>query len=164
MSNNTFIPSEKYQEILSCMPIACIDFLVVYEWRFLLWKRSNIPYKGEWFVPGGRILKGETQNSAFARKLFEETGIRNQDIAKYFLLWIYDTQFIGNVFDPAMPTHTINITYAIELAQSVKIIPDVQNEWFQWFSREEIQWCREYIQNLVWDYGRKIVNNYNWQF
>ncbi len=130
----------------------CIDFFIVYDNAVFLGKRTNPPFKGEWFVPGWRILKWENQEEAFERKLFEETGIQMKDIERKFLLWVFDTQFIGNVFDPTMSTHTINITYVVELKNEVNIRPDSQNETFKSFS---IWWENQllpYIQDLIRNY------------
>ena len=147
-----FIESKEYQRILEIMPVVCIDFFIVYNNKVFLGKRTNQPYKGEWFVPGWRIQKWEQQEEVFERKLFEETGIRPEDIASKFLLWVYDTQFIGNAFDPIMPTHTINITYGVELKWVVKIQPDSQNEIFESFSIEWDNQLLPYIQNLMSEY------------
>ncbi len=132
--------------------MVCIDFFIVYDNAVFLGKRTNPPFKGEWFVPGWRILKWENQEEAFERKLFEETGIQMKDIERKFLLWVFDTQFIGNVFDPTMSTHTINITYVVELKNEVNIRPDSQNETFKSFS---IWWENQllpYIQDLIRNY------------
>lgn len=151
-----FIDQKEYQRILEIMPVVCIDFFIVYNNRLFLGKRTNQPCKWEWFVPGWRIEKGETQEEVFERKLFEETGIHQEDIAKKFLLWVYDTQFMGNAFDPDMPTHTINVTYVVELKDEITILPDSQNERFESFL---IWWDNHllpYIQNLMREYSTHI--------
>ena len=49
------LPSEEYKNVLSAIPIVCIDCLVVNEsGEHLLVKRANPPLKGEYWVPGGR--------------------------------------------------------------------------------------------------------------
>ncbi len=47
-----FIDSKEYRRILEIMPVVCIDFFIVYDNAVFLGKRTNPPFKGEWFVPG----------------------------------------------------------------------------------------------------------------
>ena len=42
--------------------------------------RAKEPYKGLYNFVGGKVEKGESNNSAAYRELFEETGISNNDI------------------------------------------------------------------------------------
>ncbi|OGS35863.1 MAG: NUDIX hydrolase [Elusimicrobia bacterium RIFOXYB2_FULL_49_7] len=73
--SSSFIPQTTYNTILENVPIACIDIAIVAKGRVLLVKRKDPPAMGEWWVPGGRILKGEMMRDAAARKAHEEVGI-----------------------------------------------------------------------------------------
>lgn len=73
-----FIPDKLYFQILENLPIACIDIAIVAQGAVLLVKRKDAPAKGQWWVPGGRVLKGEMMREAAARKAREEVGIRCQ--------------------------------------------------------------------------------------
>lgn len=58
------------------MPIVCVDCLVVNDrGEFLLVKRGNEPLMGEYWVPGGRVCKGERLVDAVHRKMREELGV-----------------------------------------------------------------------------------------
>lgn len=70
-----WIPSEIYKEILRHVPIACVDIAIVSEGRILLVERMDEPAKGQMWLPGGRVRKGETMRDAAARKAIEEVGI-----------------------------------------------------------------------------------------
>lgn len=70
-----FIPQEFYNQILENMPIACVDIAIVAEGAVLLVKRNDAPAKGEWWLPGGRVRKGEMMKETAARKAREEVGI-----------------------------------------------------------------------------------------
>ncbi len=71
----SYIPEELYREILKNVPIACIDVAIVSDGRVLLVKRKDPPAMHEWWVPGGRVLKGEMMREAAERKAREEVGI-----------------------------------------------------------------------------------------
>ena len=70
-----FIPQDLYDQILTNMPIACVDIAIVAKGAVSLVKRSDAPARGEWWVPGGRVLKGEMMAETAARKAQEEVGI-----------------------------------------------------------------------------------------
>ena len=70
------LSADQYAQMLERMPILCVDGLVLDErGHFLLVRRRNAPRQGEWWVPGGRVLKGETLDAAFCRKMREEIGL-----------------------------------------------------------------------------------------
>lgn len=74
--NSTFIPQELYNQILTNVPIACVDIALVSHGRVLLLKRMDAPAKGQWWVPGGRVLKGEMMVDTAKRKALDEVGIK----------------------------------------------------------------------------------------
>lgn len=66
----------EYSEVVRKIPILCVDGVIRNEkGQYLLVKRKNEPFKGQWWVPRGRVLKGETIEEAFRRKMMEELGI-----------------------------------------------------------------------------------------
>lgn len=70
-----WIPTETYRQFLASMPIACVDIAIVHRGAVLLVKRKDAPARGQWWVPGGRVWKGETMRETAARKAAEEVGI-----------------------------------------------------------------------------------------
>ena len=67
----------EYRRILRRMPLLCVDGVILNSAGcVLLVKRKNEPLKNRWWVPGGRVLKGESLEHAFRRKMREELGIR----------------------------------------------------------------------------------------
>jgi len=70
------LPDDEYHRFLQTMPIVCVDGVLINEaGQYLLVKRLNAPLQGTWWVPGGRVHKGETLEAAFRRKMREELGI-----------------------------------------------------------------------------------------
>lgn len=69
------IPPDVYGVIAQHVPIVSVDLLVLHRNGILLGKRLNEPAKGEWFVPGGTVLKGETLEQAVHRVADEELGV-----------------------------------------------------------------------------------------
>jgi colanic acid biosynthesis protein WcaH len=70
-----FIPTELYYQILANLPIACVDVAIVAHGAVLLVRRKDAPARGQWWVPGGRVLKGEMMRDTARRKAREEVGI-----------------------------------------------------------------------------------------
>jgi 8-oxo-dGTP pyrophosphatase MutT (NUDIX family) len=64
-----------YNRILRTVPITCIDVAIVANGAVLLVKRKDAPARGKWWVPGGRVYKGEMMKDAAIRKCREEVGI-----------------------------------------------------------------------------------------
>ncbi len=71
----TYIEEPLYKEILESMPIACIDIAIVANGRVLLVQRNDPPARGQWWLPGGRVWKGEKMRETAGRKAREEVGI-----------------------------------------------------------------------------------------
>lgn len=73
--NNKWIPTDTYRTILENMPIACVDIAIVAYGAILLVQREDAPAKGMWWIPGGRVFKGEMLRDAAIRKARDEVGI-----------------------------------------------------------------------------------------
>jgi colanic acid biosynthesis protein WcaH len=71
----SFIPRRLYHKIISLVPIACVDIAIISGGAVLLVRRSDPPAKGRWWLPGGRVLKGEMMRDTALRKAREEVGI-----------------------------------------------------------------------------------------
>lgn len=72
----SLIPAGLYTQILGSVPILCVDVVVQSDrGEYLLVRRTNEPRRGQWWVLGGRVFKGETLQAAAIRKLREEAGL-----------------------------------------------------------------------------------------
>ena len=70
-----WIADEDWATIVSNVPIVSVDLVVLTDDGVVLARRQNQPAKGEWFVPGGRVHKGERLEAAVHRVAREELGI-----------------------------------------------------------------------------------------
>lgn len=66
------IPPDTWRSIVSSVPLVSVDLIIEYRGGVLLGKRKNEPVKGEWFVPGGVVLKNESRVDAVHRVADEE--------------------------------------------------------------------------------------------
>ncbi|MCY4732528.1 NUDIX domain-containing protein [Natronomonas gomsonensis] len=67
-----WIPEEEWATIVKHAPIVSVDLVVECPDGIVLGQRANEPAKGEWFVPGGRVQKGETLEAAVHRVAMAE--------------------------------------------------------------------------------------------
>jgi colanic acid biosynthesis protein WcaH len=59
------LSEEQFQQLLRDAVLVSLDLLIVNERQeVLLGKRRNPPARGYWFVPGGRIYKGDSSEKA----------------------------------------------------------------------------------------------------
>ena len=130
--------------------ICCVDCLLV---RYnhvmkrkecLLVKRSTEPVKGVWWLPGGRLWKGETFFDAAIRKAKEETGLTN--VKPIQVLGIWNTFFPTSHWDTptSKGTQTVNPIVLVELPSdddnsTPKITLDETSEESKWISLDPIK-------------------------
>jgi len=127
------IPQDIYDNFLKYMPIVCVDVCIVKNDKIFLAKRNNQPCKGQWYIPGGRVLKNEELINAAYRKALEETNLEchiypsilNVETA------IYNTG-INNI-----PTHNVNICFKASINKNEKIKLNSENSEYMWVSKEE---------------------------
>ncbi|WP_459722760.1 NUDIX hydrolase [Actinophytocola sp. KF-1] len=72
--------------------------------RLLLVRRANDPGRGQWSLPGGRVEPGESDASAVAREIHEETGLQ-----------VRAGSLVGSVSRPAPQGVYVIFDYAAEV-------------------------------------------------
>lgn len=70
-----WIPDDDWRTVVANVPIVSVDLLVRYEGGLVFGERQNDPARGWWFLPGGRVQKGETRVEAVHRIAREELGL-----------------------------------------------------------------------------------------
>lgn len=91
-----WIPDDEWETIVENVPVVSVDLVVECPEGIVLGKRSNEPAKGEWFVPGGRVQKGEELCEAVYRVAEAELGCKvviqeSLGVFEHF----YDTSEVG---------------------------------------------------------------------
>ena len=130
---------EAFKEVVRNTPLVSIDLVIENkEGEILLGWRNNLPAKGFWFVPGGRIQKGEHFEDAFKRIVKAETGIEYQ-LEDTIFLGIYehiypDENFAG---EEGYGTHYIVIAYRIKL-DTIAELPKEQHTEYWWAQLDDL--------------------------
>jgi len=131
MTKKEFIPNKEYKRILELMPICCVDLIIYQDNKILLIKRKDEPCKGEWWIPGGRILKNESVEGAVVRKAKEETGIDIEivKLATYYEFFSENSAF-GKIENKC---HTISLVFLVKVKnKNQKVNLDKTSCDFKW--------------------------------
>jgi|WetSurMetagenome_2_1015567.scaffolds.fasta_scaffold539307_1 colanic acid biosynthesis protein WcaH len=144
--NEKIIPNELYKEILENMPICCVDIVIYAEKNALLIKRVNEPEKGEWWVSGGRIKKGEDIEEAVKRIVREEIGL---EIKEKRFLGVYEYHSDKTNFkDVKTGTHSIVMGYAVEILRNSEVRLDKTSSEYKWINHIEDE-LKPYVKNIL---------------
>jgi colanic acid biosynthesis protein WcaH len=123
----SLIPEEIYKCIVDTMPILCVDAIIRNDKQeVLLVKRTNEPLKGEWWVPGGRVYKGENLENAIKRKIKEELGINIQINGA---VGYYEDQFEKNPLNVESGLHTLGIVFEAKPKSLDIKLDDQSGDW-----------------------------------
>lgn len=144
MSEAKRISDELYAQILAIMPIVCVDTILISENQFLLGKRANRPAKGQWFLIGGRIQKGESFVAAVKREVKREVGTKQ--IKSIKLLTAQDTMFQDSAQGPA--SHSVNIVHLVEVPYKEYLPPNNENTELRWFAKIDPRW-HPYVKKML---------------
>lgn len=138
------IPTLFFKKIHQVLPVLCVDIVVTHGRKFLLVKRNNVPARGLWWPPGGRLLKNERFVHAAQRKLREETGLRGEL-----------PRFLGTAehfSDPGyfkgFNSHTVTFVFQISVKRASMVKLDAQSSGFKWFGVINPSW-HPYVQDCI---------------
>ena len=68
-------PKTKYDNFRKFFAFSCVDLVLFQDKSVLLTKRTRLPYKGYWHLPGSMIHKDESMQEAVKRSAKEELGL-----------------------------------------------------------------------------------------
>lgn len=132
------LTEEEFLAVVARSPLVSIDLVVRdLQGHLLLGLRTNEPAKGSWFVPGGRIRKGETLDDAFVRITAAELGVPlPRSAARLFGAFThqYETNFksAANV-----STHYVVLAYELVNPSLPAALPRAQHSEFRWWSEAD---------------------------
>ncbi|MDK2683655.1 GDP-mannose mannosyl hydrolase [Vibrio vulnificus] len=134
-----FLSKQRFSQVIESTPLVSIDLVIEDEsGQILLGERLNRPAQGFWFVPGGRILKNEKLEDAFARLTQEELG-REFELSQAKLLGPYTHLYDDNVFGNEFTTHYVAIAYKLVVIRSELNLPmNVQHSRYRWYDKNEL--------------------------
>lgn len=132
------LETDSFAELVRLAPLVSIDLIVRrQDDRILLGRRIHPPARGWWFVPGGRIRKGERLADATTRLLAEELGwaeattTRLRGVYEHF----YPDNFQGT---RQFGTHYIVLAYDASVEASNLALPLAQHSGYRWLSVPEL--------------------------
>lgn len=133
------LSSEDFKQLVKSAPLFSMDLVVLNEQKqILIGKRVNAPAKGYWFVPGGRVFKGESLVEAFTRITTAELG-RKFDYSYTVQMGLYDHFYDSSVFGDNISTHYINVPYLIRLSGNIVLdLPTAQHQEYRWIIVDEL--------------------------
>ena len=111
--NKKKISLSLYKKIIDFMPICCVDVVFKVGKKIYLFRRAYEPAKNEWWLIGGRVLKGEHLNEAVIRKVKEEIGIDTNIVR---MIGVYENFLRKNRFNTKNEngTHSISICFLVK--------------------------------------------------
>ena len=122
-----FIPKEEYARIMGVLPILCVDVAVQNsKGEYLLIRRANEPLKDQWWVIGGRVLKGETLEQAAVRKVREEVGL---DVGSVKPIGYYEDVSETNPFGLSTPQHSVSAVFSASVDDQQVRLDSQSTEW-----------------------------------
>lgn len=135
------LPHAALLEVVKMTPLVSIDLIVRNQrGEVLLGLRKNEPARGWWFVPGGRIYKGESLQEAFSRIAREELGVTSSfDEARP--LGVFEHRYTTNFASEAgIATQYFVLGYEITdtAVPNVRDLPDSQHREWKWFSLDTL--------------------------
>jgi colanic acid biosynthesis protein WcaH len=134
------LPDAVFRTVIAATPLVSIDLLVRRaDGCFLVGWRQNRPAARHWFVPGGRVRKGETLATAFARLTAGELGTAFT-LAEATLVGAYDHLYPDTVFGPGDGgTHYVVLAHRLEVPADFAPVADAQHERFRWMHPGELR-------------------------
>jgi colanic acid biosynthesis protein WcaH len=128
---------QEFLGIIEATPLVSIDLILRNEQgAVLLGERLNRPAQHSWFVPGGRIRKGERVRQALERISRRELGV---PITEARLIGVFDHLYPDNFLGiPGIDTHYVVLGFAAELSSTTTFTHDDQHGELRWWTVDEL--------------------------
>jgi len=134
------VPRAAFRTVVRWAPIVSIDLIIRNGANeVLLGYRANRPAMNKWFVPGGRVFKGERIADAMARVARRETGIRIRPSAAVFA-GVHEHFYRNSVFgrSRSLPTHYVVLAFQVRVKKGPGLRADSQHKSLAWFRPRDL--------------------------
>ena len=133
------LSNEEFLKVVEATPLVSIDLVVRNQkGHILMGKRINRPAINSWFVPGGRIIKGENVDSALTRIGKDELNIElNRKDVRF--IGLFDHRYKNDNFAniAGISTQYIVIAYECYLCLDIDELPKEQHSDWDWFCKSQ---------------------------
>lgn len=156
------LDNQTFKTVVEHTPLVSIDICLVCDGWILLGKRNNEPLKGQWFTPGGRILKNETWQACLKRVARSEMGILVDDLREFKLMGVWDHLYNNSAVSESVSTHYVNLPHYMYVRERPELKIDDQHNEVDWFYLEEVagsNYFHEYIRNYASLLIKKGIKN-----
>jgi colanic acid biosynthesis protein WcaH len=106
--------------------------------EYLLIQRANQPREGEWWVIGGRVLKGETLEQAVVRKVWEETSL---EVGRLHPIGYYEAVSQENPFGLGSRLHAVSVVFSTVVDDGQPIRLDEQSLDWKYAKELPVDFC-----------------------
>jgi len=128
-----WLSDDAFRQVVAHAPLVSLDFVVTNDkGEWLLGQRVNRPAQGNWFVPGGRVRKGETLEAAAQRLTHDELGQASALDSMHFL-GVYQHFYADSMLDPELSTHYVVLAYQLRLVPDLEVLPRQQHGRYDWW-------------------------------
>ncbi|WP_347331343.1 GDP-mannose mannosyl hydrolase [Marinimicrobium locisalis] len=131
-----FLAEADFKNVIKHSPMFSIDLVIINNGKVLLGRRLNRPAKGYWFVPGGRVRKGEPLNEAAERISLSELGI-SLDYSNGRSLGVFEHFYKDSVYGEAISTHYIAHGVQFKETVDLRLLPKDQHDSYGWWAISE---------------------------
>ena len=135
-----YLSIKEFLNLVDNTPLISIDLIVRNNsGRVLLGLRNNQPAKGYWFVPGGRIHKNQSFETAFRYTISNELGLQTP-LEEATFLGCYEHFYKENFANAkGITTHYVVLAFSVEVDEgSIKYPIGEQHADWQWMSETQI--------------------------
>lgn len=145
-----FLSDDRFQTVVASTPLVSLDLVVRDNaGRVLLGRRLNRPAAGFWFVPGGRVRKGETLVAAFERLVREELGQSvSPNNAGY--LGLYEHFYEDSAAGEGIGTHYVVNAFELTLPLTNLSLPELQHSEYHWWSVPDLHAAADVHEHTKW--------------
>jgi colanic acid biosynthesis protein WcaH len=141
-----WIDPEDWAVVVANTPVPSVDLVVRHDGGVVLGRRTNEPARGEWFVPGGRVRKGERLAEAVDRVARAELGV---EVAVRERLGAHDHLYDTSDVEGVEGKHYVANGFLVDpRGDPLAGAPDDQHDELRLF-RERPEDCHEYVATYL---------------